>query len=91
MNFENNSSFHASVPMLQVAWDSTSLGTFKECPYKYYLTMILGRVPRDESVHLTFGAHYHKALEIYDHNRSQGKDHTAAQLEAVRYCYTATN
>lgn len=90
MNSEKNSSFHTSVPNLQIAWDSTSLGTYKECPRKYYYTMIVGRQPRAESVHLTFGAHYHKALEIYDHAKSAGNDHNTAQLAAVRYCYLAT-
>lgn len=89
-NLENNKSFHPEIPSLQIAWDSTSLGTFKECPRKYYYLMILGRAPRDESVHLTFGAHYHKALEVYDHAKAVGKTHEEAQLEAVRYCYEAT-
>jgi len=87
MNFQGNSSFSG---MLQVAWDSTSIGYLKECPRKYQYMMVLGRQPREESVHLTFGLHYHKALEIYDHSRSRGMDHADAQLEAVRYCYTAT-
>lgn len=89
-NVTGNSSFHPEVPNLQQAWDSTSLSTLKECPRKYQYTMILGRQPRDESVHLTFGSHYHKALEIYDHERSKGTSHDDAQLEAVRYCLEAT-
>lgn len=90
MNSEQNSSFSSSIPNLQVAWDSTSLGTFKECPRKYYFTMVLGRTGHAENVHLVFGAHYHAALERYDHARSRGMDHEKAQLEAVRYCYEAT-
>lgn len=89
-NTQDNSSFSKTIPNLQIAWDSTSFGTFKECPRKYYYTMILGRQPRDESVHLVFGAHYHKALEVYDHMRSRGKSHDDAQLEAVRYCLEGT-
>lgn len=85
-----NSSFHSDLENLQVAWDSTSLGLLKECPRKYQYSIILGRVPRDESVHLTFGAHYHKALEIYDHKRSEGASHEDAQRAAVRYCLEAT-
>jgi hypothetical protein len=90
MNSENNSSFSSDIPNLQIAWDSTSLGTFKECAYKYYLTMVLGRVTHGDNVHLTFGAHYHKALEIYDHHKSMGSDHDTATLAAVKYCYEAT-
>lgn len=89
-NSENNSSFSKAVLHLQVAWDSTSLGLLKECPRKYYYTMVLGRVPNADNVHLTFGAHYHKALEVYDHAKSAGKTHDEAQLEAVRYCFEAT-
>ncbi len=87
MNFQGNSSFR---DMLQVAWDSTSIGYLKECPRKYQYMMVLGRQPREESIHLTFGLHYHKALEIYDHARSSGLDHSDAQLRAVQYCYEAT-
>lgn len=90
MNSENNSSFSSSIPNLQIAWDSTSLGTFKECPRKYFYTMILGRTSHAENVHLVFGAHYHAALERYDHGRSAGMDHEAALHVAVRYCYEAT-
>lgn len=90
MNSQQNSSFSADAPNLQVAWDSTSLGTLKECPRKYYYTMVLGRQPRAESVHLTFGAHYHKALEIYDHAISAGGDHEDGLHAAVQYCFEAT-
>ncbi len=89
-NVEGNSSFSANIPGLQIAWDSTSLGTLKECPRKYYYSMILGRQPRAESVHLTFGQHYHAALERYDHAKSRGADFEEAQLEAVQYCLEAT-
>jgi hypothetical protein len=51
---------------LQFAWDSTSLGYLKECPRKYYYTMIEGWRGRGESVHLRFGQEYHAALEHYD-------------------------
>lgn len=89
-NAEGNTSFSREVPLLQIAWDSTSLGTLKECPRKYQYTMVLGRQPRAESVHLVFGGHYHKALEVYDHMKSQGADHSTAQDYALRYCMEAT-
>lgn len=81
---QRNSSFSTTSPNLQIAWDSTSLGTLKECPRKYYYTMVLGYVPRAENVHLSFGQKYHAALETYDHERSAGKDHVAAMRAAVR-------
>ncbi len=89
-NWQGNKAFSREVPRLQIAWDSTSLGTLKACPRKYEYTMILGRQPRDTSPHLIFGGHYHKALEIYDHEKSKGASHEAAQREAVRYCFTGT-
>lgn len=85
MNFQNNGAFHPDKPMLQIYWDSTSLGTFKECPRKYLLTMIMGRAPRKESVHLTFGILYHSGLEKYDHERASGKSHEESVASAVRY------
>lgn len=78
---------------LQVAWDSTSLGLLKECPRKYYYTILLGWRPKAESVHLTFGRHYHKGLETYDHfAASIGKldgaltdaEHDAATIAMLR-------
>jgi hypothetical protein len=85
-----NSSFSAKLPGLQLAWDSTSLGTFKECQYKYYLSIVQGWVPRYEAVDLTFGQLYHSALERYDHLRAAGEDHEAATLVAVAWALNAT-
>lgn len=85
-----NSSFSSILPNLQVAWDSTSLGLLKECPRKYYYSIILGRQSSKENVHLVFGQLYHAALERYDHARSEGSTHAAATIAAVRYCLTAT-
>ena len=79
-----NSSFSTISPNLQLAWDSTSLGALKTCPRYYQYNLIEGWRPRVESVHLTFGAAYHAALEAYDHARSRGQGHEAAQREAVR-------
>ena len=83
-----NSSFSTECPSLQIAWDSTSIGLLKECPRKYYLSMLAnagaGYAPRHESVHLIFGLHYHAALEQYDHERAAGKDHQSATIAAVR-------
>lgn len=78
-----NSSFSIVQPGLQVAWDSTSLGLLKECPRKYYYSIVQGFQPHTLSLHLAFGLYYHHALEAYDHARSAGVDHRAAQRAAV--------
>ena len=86
---ENSSLFFPGTT-LQKAWDSTSLGLAKECLRKYYYTIIEGWRSKGESVHLIFGIHFHKALEIYDLHRAQGADYETGLDEAVRYCLEAT-
>lgn len=93
-----NSSFSLLAPNLQIYWDSTSLGLLKECPKKYYYTMIAGAkdglmqgyVPRQESVHLTFGILLHGALERYHHARASGKGYDEGVRLAVRWCLSET-
>lgn len=79
-----NSAFSPIIPGLQIAWDSTSLGTLKECPRKYQYSIMLGKQPREISVHLSFGLYYHAALEWYDHQKSRGASHEEAFLSTVR-------
>lgn len=50
---------------IQFAWDSTSLGYFKECPRKYQLTILEGWRSSESSMHLVFGGHYAKAMERF--------------------------
>src|ERR1700728_2695455 len=69
---------------VQYAWDSTSLGYIKTCPRLYELTMVQGWTPKDESIHLTFGIYYHKALEEYDGFKLSGSTHDDALAECVR-------
>lgn len=57
---------------IQFAWDSTSIGYFKTCPRLYQYTMIEGWTGKTESIHLTFGAEYHAALEDYARLRANG-------------------
>jgi hypothetical protein len=85
-----NSSFSEKNPFLQIAWDSTSLGTLMECPAKYMYSIILGKAPASESVHLIFGSHYHKAFEIFHHAVAAGSDYEEAVRASVRYCLEAT-
>lgn len=69
---------------LQWAWDSTSLGWFKECPRKYYYHMIEGYVGKAEPIHLEFGILYHEALEFYDILRNRELGHDEAVRETVK-------
>jgi PD-(D/E)XK nuclease superfamily protein len=69
---------------VQWAWDSTSLGWFKECPRKYYYHMIEGFVGRGESIHLEYGILYHEALEHYERLRAKGDSHDQAVEQVVK-------
>jgi len=90
MNFESNPSFHPTIPKLQIAFDSTSLGALKTCPRYYYYSIVLGVAPRGANIHLEFGLLYHAALERYDHARFAGASHDDATLRAVDYCMKET-
>jgi hypothetical protein len=85
-----NQSFSQEIPALQIFWDSTSLGTFKECPRKYELSIKLGYVPRETNVHLTFGLFYHAALETYDKEKAKGASHDGALRASVLRALTDT-
>lgn len=69
---------------IQFAWDSTSLGALKTCPFKYYLSIVEGWTSRAQKIDLVFGIAYHSALEQYDRERARGVSHEDATLEAVR-------
>lgn len=77
--------FSKSVPMLQIAWDSTSLGLLKTCPRKYQLKMIEHWSPKGERIHLDFGIMYHSSLEEYDKAKALGADHEEGVQAAVRH------
>lgn len=79
------SPFHSGTK-IQYAWDSTSLGWFKECPRKYYYSMIEGWRSRGTATPLTFGLHYHSSLEKFDHLRSEGQSYEDALDGAVQHC-----
>lgn len=68
---------------IQYAWDSTCLGMIKTCPRLYQYTIIDGWASKDESVHLTFGIHYHTALQNYDIAKANGASHDDAMRDAI--------
>jgi hypothetical protein len=81
---EGRAHFSSTIPGMQIAWDSTSLGDFKTCPRKYYYSHVLGLRSRRAAVPLTFGIHYHAGLEAYDRLRFKGLDHEEALVGVVR-------
>lgn len=84
------SPFSATIPNFQVAWDSTSLGWYKECPRLYQYQMIEGWQPRSKGIHLAFGGWYASALERYAHHRAQGQSHDESVLAVVKWTMLET-
>ena len=85
-----NNSISTQSPRFQFAWDSTSLGALKTCPRYYQLSVLEGWQPRQMSVHLIFGLHFHSALERYDHLVFGGMDKKQALREIVKYVLEIT-
>lgn len=75
---------------LQLFWDSTSLGWLKQCARLYEYHMIEGWRTRGDLPNLTFGIHYHGALELYDKLRIEGEAHDDALAAAVLGTLVAT-
>lgn len=88
-----NTSFSQKLPTLQIYMDASSLSEFKTCPRKYYYSIVLGRQPTEESVHLTFGTLLHSAVELYHKTRyfkDSNRSHVEALRVVVRWLMTAT-
>lgn len=83
-------SFSKINPLLQIAWDSTSLGALKRCPRYYQYSIVEGHTSNAESPHLTFGIEYNNALVTYHKSRAEGADYETAVLAAVRYALIHT-
>lgn len=86
--WDGRESFSKVIPKLQISWDSTSLGALKKCPRLYQLSIVEGwrPTPRPGSpgnIHFRYGILYHRALEVYDHKKSDGLDHEEAVIETV--------
>lgn len=82
---ENNTSFSREIPGLQFAWDSTSLGLLKTCPWKYYLSIILGWNPKSMAAPLQFGIWFHEAMERYFTLRAKEVSHEEALHETAKF------
>lgn len=74
----------------QFAFDNTSLSMYKECPRKYYYSIILGYRSPVESAPLVFGGWLHASMEEYDHKIAEGKTHQEALRHAVRFALDET-
>ena len=70
---------------LQFVWDSVSLGLFKECPWKYYLTLIQGWEKKRTPPPLSFGILFHSAMEHWHKLLAEGTP-PAEALELVVHC-----
>lgn len=60
---------------LQIIWDATSLSALKECPRKYYLSILCGYEPKQGAVALSFGILLHSALEGFYKREATGMDY----------------
>lgn len=58
---------------LQFAWNSSALGTFKECARKYFYSYIEGWTPKGTGIHLRFGRLFQDALDFFDKLVIQGE------------------
>lgn len=89
---QTNTSFSPSLPGFQWAIDSTSLGEAKLCPQKYYLSIVRGFQPREESPHLRFGLLLHEGRERYEKFRfaNLSATHDEALDEVLDWALKAT-
>ncbi len=71
-------SFSKINPLLQLAWDSTSLDALKRCPQYYKYNIIDGYHRGESSADLTFGSLFHSATEFYDRKIAEGLTHDVA-------------
>lgn len=85
-----NGAFSPTTPGLQLVWDSTSLGALKECPYKYWLSIVRGLVPKTQRIDLEFGLFLHAGRERYYHGRANRQSHEEALTAALAWTLEAT-
>jgi hypothetical protein len=74
----------------QVAFDNTSLSRYKECPKKYYFSIVQGYRQKSEPPTLKFGGDFHLCVEEYDHGIVSGLSHDQALVASVRLALELT-
>ena len=84
-----NESFSKKNPFLQTIWDATSLGTLKECPRKYFLSIVQGWQPKQNAVALSFGILLHECLENFYRREAEGMEREKNIRQTIRECLIA--
>jgi len=79
------SAFATSPFLHQFAFDNTSLAYFKECPRKYYYSIVEGWRKKGKAPALVFGGLYHEGVEKYDALRAKDWSHESALKCMVLY------
>jgi PD-(D/E)XK nuclease superfamily protein len=68
----------------QIAWDSTSMDAFKQCPRKYQLSILQGYTPKGPlAITLAFGIYAHRLLETWYKLLAAGVPKEQAYLSVV--------
>lgn len=88
METEAPSPFCRTLPALQFAWDSMSLGDLKTCPQKYKYTRIDGWQSKRTKPSLAFGLLFHTGLETFDSALLGGAQREDALRAALRKVLT---
>jgi hypothetical protein len=65
--------------------DSTKLGTYMQCPRKYFYAYLLGWQPREPNIHLVFGTAWHLAAEHLLKTQYDEKEVEEAQFKFFNY------
>lgn len=68
---------------LQLVLDNSSIDSYRRCPKKYELSVLHGWQPRGRAQATSFGAAFHKGMEIYDIAMCEYKSHQQAMQEAI--------
>lgn len=79
-----NHAFSTANPLMQLIWDATSLGTFRECPKKYYLQVIRGYTTKRAALALDFGIALHEGLELYYRNKAKGMSQEENEEQVIK-------
>lgn len=79
-----NHAFSTANPLMQLIWDATSLGTFRECPRKYYLQVIRGYTTKRAALALDFGIALHEGLELFYRNKAKGMDQAENEAAVIK-------
>lgn len=83
------SPFYDGTP-IQFAWNSSALGTFKECARKYQLSYLEGWQQKGSGLHIRFGSLFHAGLEAFDRALVSGDTLDEALDIAVDYLLRST-